>query len=170
VNIINQSLFNGTDWRWTETLEGKRPSDGWELKLTLKFKNNEALIIPGEASDSSFLFAVSAETTKTLPAGEYSYQFILKKDSSSSVCGWGSITIQSLLSSSQDSRNYWETVADNLRDLILQLSTKEVDILEWNNRKYTFKDIAKLRKELHIALINSGKTTRKPKRILERYL
>ena len=168
MNISNQNLYNGTDWSWTETIEGRGPGDGWTLQLILKYKNNTALILTSNASGSSFLFEYSAAESALLPAGEYAYQFKHCDDTQVKVLEFGTVTIQALLSSAEDSRSDWKQVADNLMEVIKQLSTKECREVEWNNRKYSFNDLKTLRVEYHTAMKKAGLVPKR-KRILEVY-
>jgi hypothetical protein len=144
LNLTSLQLFCGTNWSWIES-PLSYPAPDYSLQLILKLGSSPAIVINGVAEDTSFRFIRTASENAALIQGSYSYQFIASSGDDRYLVESGTVRILPLLSTSGDTRSYWERVRDNAKEAYEKLTSREIQSITTDGGDtVTYEDRAKL--------------------------
>jgi hypothetical protein len=172
LNLTSLQLFCGTTWSWIES-PLSYPAPDYSLQLILKLGTAPAITIDGATDGTSFTFTRTAALNAALAHGSYSYQFIASKGTDKYLVESGTVHIYPLLSSSSDTRSYWEIIRDNAKDAYQRLSSRETDSVTTEaGDTITYADRAKLIRVIRNAEseITRENGTAKPKVYKSRFI
>lgn len=157
MNLSSLTLYAGTKWSWSEAPTGFLPPD-YSLKIYLKLKNNTAIELESTPDGTvGFDFEVLPETTNITP-GTYSFQAqAFDSDGNMYFVEAGTIAILPNLSVADDTREYWEQVADEAKAAYKTLAGQVAQSVTLSNGKsITYADRAQLLKIINNAEIKAG--------------
>lgn len=156
MNLSSLTLYAGTKWSWTENPANYLAPD-FTLKLFLKLKNNPTIEFTSTQNGTGFNFDIQANQTN-IPPGNYSYQFqAFDSQNVMYLVDAGTITILPNLSVADDSRTYWEQIADEAKAAYRTLINQVSDSITLSNGKQiTFANRKELIKIIHNAEVKAG--------------
>lgn len=157
MNLSDLTLYAGTRWSWSEAPAGYLPPT-YSLKIYLKLKNGVAIELEGTADGTvGFDFEVPPETTN-ITAGTYSFQAqAFDADGVMYFVEAGTIAILPNLSVADDTREYWEQVADEAKAAYKTLAGQVAQEITLSNGKIIkYADRAQLLKIINNAEIKAG--------------
>jgi len=145
MDFTGLKLFAGARWSWTECPTGY-PAPDYSLDIIFKLGTNAAVTVNGVAqTDGSFTFSKTSAQTALYTHGTYNYQVIATDtNGEKEIVEAGNIEIYPLLSSSADTRTYWQIIVDNYKAAYTKLSARETDSVTIDGDTYTFQDREKL--------------------------
>ncbi len=156
MNLSSLTLYAGSKWSWTENPANYLAPD-FTLKLFLKLKNNPTIEFLSTQNGTGFDFNIEQIQTSIAP-GNYSYQFqAFDSQNVMSLVEAGTITILPNLSTADDSRTYWEQIADEAKQAYRTLINQVADSITLSNGKtITFTNRKELIKIIHNAEVKAG--------------
>ena len=156
MNLSDLTLYAGTKWSWTES-PAVYVAPTYSLKIYIKLKNNAAIELTATADGSSHAFEVLPETTNITP-GTYSYQAqAFDVDGNMYLVEAGTIAILPNLSVADDTREYWEQVADEAKTAYKTLAGQVANSVTLSNGKsITYANRSELLKIINNAEIKAG--------------
>lgn len=157
MNLSDLTLYAGTKWAWSEAPAGYLPPD-YSLKIYLKLKNAAAIELESTPDGIvGFNFDIPPETTNITP-GTYSYQAqAFDADGVMYFVEAGTIAILPNLAVAEDTREYWEQVADEAKAAYKTLAGQVAQEITLSNGKtIKYADRAQLLKIINNAEVKAG--------------
>jgi hypothetical protein len=157
MNLSDLTLYAGTKWSWSEAPTGYLPPN-YSLKIYLKLKNGAAIELPSTPDGTvGFDFEVLPETTN-ITAGTYTFQAqAFDVDGVMYFVEAGTIAVLPNLSVADDTREYWEQVADEAKAAYKTLAGQVAQSITLSNgQTITFANRAELLKIINNAEIKAG--------------
>ena len=127
----SENLFSGADWAFTESLSDY-PATDYTLDIIIKKGTGSAVTLNGSADGDDFDFEKPADETAALGFGDFNYQAVATNidTGKTSIIKSGVKAIHPLLTTSGDTRTYWEKIRDEAKeayDKLAQLIAIEVN-------------------------------------------
>jgi hypothetical protein len=165
MEIKSQDLIAGTTFDFEEYFDDY-PSSEYDCQLVLKKGSDSPFPIDATASTETtdaFTFLAEAEETTKLSNGDYLFQYIFTQKDGGKVSAprefSGSVLVEALLSSSQDTRSADQKVLDSLIEQRQKIAERDYTSMGTNGKQAQFKELRQIDADIHRYKIKLGLVT-----------